>query len=106
MNKKVLLGMSGGVDSSVCAILLKEQGYEVIGATMQLWGDEEKDDSGCGSLNTINEAKALCEKLEIEHHVLKYTKEFQIFCSQRKALIQEKSYLIHLLIKRQICFFL
>ena len=77
MKKKVLLGMSGGVDSSVCAILLKEQGYEVIGATMQLWGDEEKDDSGCGSLKTINEAKALCEKLEIEHHVLKYTKEFR-----------------------------
>lgn len=74
MNKKVLLGMSGGVDSSVCAILLKEQGYEVIGATMHLW---ECEDGSCSSLNTINEAKILCDKLGIQHHVLTYTEEFK-----------------------------
>lgn len=68
--KKVLLGMSGGVDSSVSAIMLQNKGYEVIGATMRLW---EKD----GQSNAINDAKKVCEKLEIEHHVIDFRKEFR-----------------------------
>ena len=56
---KVMLGMSGGVDSSVSAILLKSAGYEVIGANMKLWDDKENDD-----------AKKVCDKLNIEYHTI------------------------------------
>ncbi len=61
-NKKVLLGMSGGVDSSVAAIILKEQGYEVIGATMNLWNNTDKE-SGCGSYSANEDAKKVCDQL-------------------------------------------
>lgn len=66
---RVLVGMSGGVDSSVAAYLLKEQGYEVIGVTMTLFTPKE------GSTQ-IEDAKKVCEKLGIEHHVVDYQKEF------------------------------
>lgn len=66
--KKVLLGMSGGVDSCVSAILLKEQGYEVIGITMQLWCDDK---------SAAMDAKKVCEKLGIEHHIVDFKGEFK-----------------------------
>lgn len=66
--KKVLIGMSGGVDSSVAAYLLKKEGYEVIGLTMSLF-PKENDTS-------IIDAKQVCQKLNIEHYVVDYTKEF------------------------------
>lgn len=67
MKEKVLLGMSGGVDSSVSAILLKNAGYEVIGCTMKLLETTE---------NTIKDAKKVCERLEIPHYIVDYKEEF------------------------------
>ena len=78
-NKKILLGMSGGVDSSVSAILLKEQGYDVVGVTMKLWHDDRFDecDSGCCSESTAYDAKRVCDKLGISHFVFDFEKEFK-----------------------------
>lgn len=76
MGKKVLLGMSGGVDSSVSAILLKKQGYEVIGATMKLWTGDTKIDKEKNE-KTIKDVKAVCDKLGIKHYVFDAQKEFE-----------------------------
>ena len=70
MKKKVLLGMSGGVDSSVSAILLQKQGYEVIGCTMKLWESCEVEESACSGLQAVYDAKRVCNKLEIPHHTI------------------------------------
>lgn len=67
--KRVLLGMSGGVDSSVSAILLKEQGYDVIGITMKLW-NSQKDESSCGNNLGIEDAKKICDYLGIPHYTV------------------------------------
>ena len=72
MKKKVLLGMSGGVDSSVSAILLQEAGYEVIGATMKLWNEPAQSTNGA-----IEDAKKVCKRLGIEHHVIDLQKDFK-----------------------------
>lgn len=71
MKKKVLVGMSGGVDSSVCAYLLKERGYDVYGAAMKLW----KPSGNYNSL--INDAKTVCEKLNIPFYVFDFTELFK-----------------------------
>ncbi|MDE5598376.1 MAG: tRNA 2-thiouridine(34) synthase MnmA [Lachnospiraceae bacterium] len=73
--------MSGGVDSSVAAYLLKEQGYDVIGVTMQIWQDEEAwtqaKNGGCCGLSAVDDARAVAQKLEIPYYVMNFKKEFK-----------------------------
>jgi len=69
--------MSGGVDSSVAAAILKEQGYEVMGVTMNLFCSTSASDRGCCSISAANDAKKVAEKLEIPHYVLNFKEEFK-----------------------------
>ena len=73
---RVFVAMSGGVDSSVAAALLLEQGHDVTGVTMQLWpsGDIE---GGCCSVSAIRDAKRVCDMLGIAHYALNYRDVFE-----------------------------
>ncbi|MDP9203726.1 MAG: tRNA 2-thiouridine(34) synthase MnmA, partial [Gemmatimonadota bacterium] len=77
MRERVLVAMSGGVDSSVAAGLLVEQGYDVVGATMKLFchGDDVPD-RPCCSLDSVNDARRVCEQLRIPHYVLNLESRF------------------------------
>src|SRR3569832_796441 len=71
MGERVLVAMSGGVDSSVAAAMLVEQGYDVIGATMKLFCyGEDVPDRPCCSLDSINDARRVCQQLGVPHYVL------------------------------------
>ncbi len=83
MNKRVLLGMSGGVDSSVSAILLKEQGYEVIGMTLELYGGT------CCNTDAVMGAKAICNSIGIPHITYNLKDEFK--CRVIDNFIEEYS---------------
>ena len=78
---KVVIGMSGGVDSSVAAYLLKEQGYDVIGVTMKLWEDDNPEvmerEGGCCSLSSIDDAREVADKIGIPHYVVNFKKVFK-----------------------------
>lgn len=80
MKKKVMVAMSGGVDSSVAAWLLKEQGYEVCGATMQIWQPDacavERAGSCCGA-SAVEDARRVAEALDIPYYVMNFQPEFQ-----------------------------
>ena len=82
--QRVIVAMSGGVDSSVAAVILKEQGYEVIGITMRLFpttGDDSltKQNHGCCTLEDVEDAREVCSILDIPHYLLNFEKEFQQF---------------------------
>lgn len=77
MSKKVVVGMSGGVDSSVVALLLKEQGYDVIGVTMQIFESDDKEKEGCGSLVMVEDAAKVCSVLGIPHYVVDFQDIFK-----------------------------
>ena len=73
--------MSGGVDSSVAAWLLKEQGYDVIGVTMQIWQDEDTEvqeaEGGCCGLSAVDDARRVAMELGIPYYVMNFKEEFK-----------------------------
>lgn len=79
--KTVVVGLSGGVDSSVAAYLLKKQGYDVIGVTMQIWQEEDsctvEENGGCCGLSAVEDARRVAQKLDIPYYVMNFRKEFQ-----------------------------
>lgn len=77
---KVLVAMSGGVDSSVTAYLLQQQGYDCVGVTMRLYENEtvgEKNEQTCCSLDDVEDARAVCFRLGIPHHVFNFGETFE-----------------------------
>ncbi|OGC90298.1 MAG: tRNA 2-thiouridine(34) synthase MnmA [candidate division Zixibacteria bacterium RBG_16_53_22] len=81
MTKRVLVGMSGGVDSSMAAALLREQGYDVIGITLKLYDyaklNFEPPDGGCCTIDLINDARLVCDRLGVPHYVIDLQRAFE-----------------------------
>lgn len=79
-NKRILVAMSGGIDSSITALLLKKAGYDIVGITMKTWDYETSKvngkETGCCSLDSINDARIVAVKLGFPHYVLDIREEF------------------------------
>ncbi|MBK5224728.1 MAG: tRNA 2-thiouridine(34) synthase MnmA [Acidimicrobiia bacterium] len=71
---RVMAAMSGGVDSSVAAALSRDQGHDVVGVTLKLWGGES--DSGCCSVSDVDDARRVAQQLGIDHHVFNFGDDF------------------------------
>ena len=92
MNKgRVVVAMSGGVDSAVAACLLKAEGYDVVGVTMKLWNDDMPEaprySKGCCSVEDVEDARRVCQIIGAPHYVMDFQREFQThvidyFCSE------------------------
>ncbi len=89
--KKVVVGMSGGVDSSVAAYLLQQQGYDVIGVTMQIWQDEEEvvqqENGGCCGLSAVDDARRVADTLGIPYYVMNFKDIFK--CKVMDYFVEE-----------------
>ncbi|MEI6860137.1 MAG: tRNA 2-thiouridine(34) synthase MnmA [Shewanella sp.] len=88
-NQKVIVGMSGGVDSSVSAYLLLKQGYQVEGLFMKNWEEDDTDDY-CAAADDLKDAQAVCDKLGIKLHTVNFAAEywdnvFEYFLAEYKA---------------------
>jgi len=89
MSKKVIVGMSGGVDSSVTALLLLEQGHQVTGLFMKNW-EEDDGTEQCTAMEDLADAQQVCDKLGIELKTVNFAAEywdevFEVFLSEFKA---------------------
>ena len=76
MKKKVVVGLSGGVDSSVTALLLKEQGYDVVGLFMKNWEDDDTDEY-CSSKQDLIDAVSVADKIGIDIEAVNFSAEYK-----------------------------
>lgn len=76
MNNRIIIGMSGGVDSSVAALLLKRAGYDVIGVFMKNWEEEDEETGVCTAVDDYDDVRRTAEKIDIPYYTVNFSKEY------------------------------